>query len=289
MKSAPQFFRHGPNLFVRLSFFVLLSLLLMIEDTRFKYFPEIRQTVALVAYPLQKLAQIPITIYDWANESFANFHLVEENYWLKQQHLKSQRQLLRLQALQAENKQLYKLLKAVQKTEGGAIMAEMIYASRDPFNHRAILNKGSQNDIHPGQVVMDDMGVIGQITQVYPWVSEITLITDKDHSVPVQAVRNGLRSVISGAGKNNKLELRYLSVNTDIKLNDLLVTSGIGGVYPSGLPVATVTYIERDPGKTFATIVSTPVAGVSRNRQVLILSLIPPISDHSLELIEINQ
>lgn len=287
MKTAPQFFRHGPGPFARLFVFTFLSCLLIAEDLRFKYFPELRQTIGVVIFPFQKIAYIPAIIYDQLGEFFASFYLLEENIKLREQYLENQEQLLKLRSLQAENAQLRKLLGAMQgieaKTNAKAVLAEILYTPRDPFNHKITLNKGSQHHIQLGQAVMDDKGIVGQITQLYPWSSEVTLLTDKDHSVPVQVVRNSLRSVISGTGKNNELELRYLSVNTDIQQNDLLVTSGIGGVYPPGIPVATVLRIEQDPTDNFAKIISTPIAGVDRNRQVLILSLVQSIPNDPVE------
>ncbi len=288
METTPQFFRHGPGPLARLVFFTVLALVLMVEDSRLKHFPELRQTIAIVIYPLQQLAQIPMELVAQTSEFFSNLDLISENESLKKRYLSDQNQLLRLRALEAENIQLRKLLDAKQdlKTKTDAkktIMAEILYAPRDPFNRKATLNKGSQHGIQAGQILVDDKGIIGQLTRVYAWTSEATLITDKDHAVPVQILRNGLRTVISGAGKNDELELRYLSVNTDIKQGDLLVTSGIGGVYPTGLPVATVSKIERNPSNTFAQIICTPIAGVDRNRQLLILSMLPPIPENIVE------
>lgn len=280
METVPRFFRHGPGPFTRLFVFTLLSCLLIAEDTRFKYFPQLRQTIGVIIFPLQKIAYIPANIYDQAGEFIASFYLLEENEKLRRIYLDNREQLLRLQALEAENVQLRKLLGAVQQIEPAsktkAVLAEILFTPRDPFSHKITLNKGSQHHIQLGQAVIDEKGIVGQITQLYPWSSEVTLLTDKDHSVPVQVVRNGLRSVVSGTGKNDELELRYLSVNTDIQQGDLLVTSGIGGVYPPGIPVAAVLRIERDPTGDFAQIISTPVAGVDRNRQVLILALVQP-------------
>jgi rod shape-determining protein MreC len=165
-------------------------------------------------------------------------------------------------------------------------MAEILRIPRDPFNRKVILDKGSQSGIQPGQVVVDDVGVVGQITRNYPWLSEVTLITDKDHSVPVQVVRNGLRSVVSGTGKDGTLELRYLAMNTDIQEGDMLVTSGIDGVYPPGLPVAVVSKIERNPTYVFAQVTCTPAAGVGYHRQLLILSLLTPVTENPAEAIE---
>ena len=279
MEMAPQFFRHGPSLLARLVFFVMLSLLLMAADARFKYLPEIRQAFAIVIYPVQNLANTPSAAYDAISEFFASQYLTVENEDLKQQHLIDHGQLQRLRALEAENEQLRKLLEAGQRLESKAVMAEILHVPRDPFNRKVILDKGSQSGIQPGQVVVDDVGVVGQITRNYPWLSEVTLITDKDHSVPVQVVRNGLRSVVSGTGKDGTLELRYVAVNTDIEEGDMLVTSGIDGVYPPGLPVAVVSKIERNPTYVFAQVTCTPAAGVGHYRQLLILSLLTPVTE----------
>lgn len=287
MKAAPQFFRHGPGPLARLFVFVVLSCLLIAEDLRFKHFPELRQTIGVAIFPLQKIAYMPIHIYDQIEELIASLYLVEENIKLKQQYMEDREQLLKLHALQAENAQLRQLLGAVQhieaNTEAKAVLAEILYTPRDPFNHKITLNKGSYHNIQLGQAVIDDKGIVGQITQLYPWSSEVTLLTDKNHSVPVQVLRNNLRSVVSGMGKNDELELRYLSVNIDIQPGDLLVTSGIGGVYPPGIPVATVLRIERDPADDFAQIISSPIAGVDRNRQVLILSLAQSVADDPIK------
>ena len=292
MKTAPQFFRHGPGPLARLFVFVLLSCLLIAEDLRFKYFPELRQTIGVVIFPFQKVAYIPANIYDQVDKFIANLYLLEENTRLREQYLENQAQLLRMHSLEAENIQLRELLGAVREietqTKTKAVLAEILYTPRDPFNHKITLNKGSQHHIQLGQAVIDDKGIVGQITQLYPWSSEVTLLTDKDHSVPVQVARNSLRSVISGTGKNNELELRYLSVNTDIQLGDLLVTSGIGGVYPVGIPVAIVQRIERDPVDDFAQIIGTPIGGVDRNRQVLVLSLVDSMPHDPIEMPEIE-
>lgn len=274
---APRFFRHGPSLLGRLIFFVMLSLVLMAIDTRFKYLVEIRQVVSTATYPLQKLANAPSALYGQLSEYFSGLDLVDENEKLKQQHLVDTGQLQRLQALEAENAQLRNLLETAQRIESKAVMAEILHVPRDPFNRKVMLDKGSQGGIQPGQVVVDDAGVVGQVTRTYPWLSEVTLITDKDQSVPVQVVRNGLRSVVSGTGKDGALELRYAAVNTDIQEGDLLTTSGIDGVYPPGLPVAVVSKIERNPSYVFARVTCLPAGGVTRNRQLLILSLMPAV------------
>lgn len=276
METTPQFFKHGPNPLARLVFFILLSLILMAVDTHFKYLHEIRQIVSVVIYPVQRLAYLPTTVYDWANEFFVTQNLADENARLKQRHLIDSEQLQQLLALKAENEYLRKLLETPQRNKSKITLAEIISVPRDPFNRKIMLDKGTQNNIQSGQIVVDDLGVVGQITRSYLWHSEVTLITDKNHSVPVQIARNGIRSIAFGTGKYRTLELRYMASNIDIQDGDVLVTSGIDGVYPSGLPVALVSKIKRNNAShAFAYIVCTPIAGVDRNKQVLILS--PPL------------
>ena len=286
METTPQFFRHGPGPLARLVFFVLLSLLLMVMDTRFKYLPGIRQTVAVAVDPLQRMAYFPTEIFDQVSGLFVSRSLVDEIAHLRQQHLFDQGKLLGLLALEAENIQLRNLLEMELRMETQSTMAEILYIPNDPFSRKVTLGKGSLSGIQLGQVVVDDVGVIGQITRIYPWLSEVTLITDKDHSVPVQLVRNGLRSMVSGIGEDGTLELRYLAANADIQNGDLLVTSGIDGIYPPGLPVARVSKIESDTTYSFARITCIPAAGVNRNRQVLILSPLPSIPERPGEPVE---
>ena len=276
METTPQFFKHGPSLLVRLVFFIQLSLALMVVDTHFKYLYEVRQTIAVVLYPIQNLAYLPTAISNLANNFFIARDLADENAHFKQQHLIDSGKLQQLSALTIENEHLRKLLEATQKNKSKAILAEIRSVPRDPFNLTIILDKGSQNGAQNGQVIVDNLGVIGQITHTYPWSSEAALITDKNHSVPVQILRNGLRSVASGTGKYKTLELNYMANNVDIQEGDQIVTSGIGDVYPSGLPVALVSKVKRDISSAFAYIICTTIAGVDRNKQVLILSPQPP-------------
>jgi rod shape-determining protein MreC len=158
-------------------------------------------------------------------------------------------------------------------------MAEIVYVERDIFKRKLIVDKGSQANVIAGQVVVDDNGVVGQITRVYPWLSEVTLVTDKDHAVPIQILRNGLRAVVFGSGDISEMSLRYMPVSSDIVEGDVLVTSGIDGTYPSNLPVAKVLKIERDPAYPFARIICSPLAGVDRHRALLIVSGLPKLSE----------
>ena len=272
METTPQFFRHGPSSLVRLAFFIQLSLVLMVVDTHFKYLYEVRQAITVALYPVQSFAYLPITISNLADDLFIAQNLADENARFKQRHLIDSGKLQQFSALVTENEHLRKLLEATPRNKNKAILAEIRSVPRDPFNLTIILDKGLQNGAQNGQVIVDNLGVIGQITRTYPWSSEATLINDKDYSVPVQILRNGLRSVASGTGKYKTLELNYMANNVDIQEGDQLVTSGIGGVYPSGLPVALVSKIKRDVSSTFAYIICTTIAGADRNKQVLILS-----------------
>ena len=273
-----QFFNRGPSPAARLVFFVVLSLLLMFIDARYGYLESTRSALSMLVAPVQQLATMPGRLWRQAGEFFVTQHgLVEENTSLRERHDRDAAQLLQLQSLQQENRQLRSLLELPQRGEFSARPAEILYAERDVFKRKLLVGKGADAGVKIGQVVMDDMGIVGQVTRVHPWLSEVTLITEKDHAVPVQVVRNGLRTIVFGAGDTSQLSLRYMPVSSDIQNGDVLVTSGIDGVYPPGIPVARVVRIERDAAYPFARIACLPLAGVDRNRQLLILSDLPPL------------
>lgn len=273
-----QFFNRGPSPAARLVFFVVLSLLLMFIDARYRYLESARSSLSMLVSPVQQLATMPGKLLHQAGEFFVTQRgLVDENNKLRQQHGNDAALLSQLQSLQQENRQLRNLLALPQRSEFSAQPVEILYAERDIFKRKLLVNKGADAQVKIGQVVMDDTGIVGQITRVYPWISEITLITEKDHAVPVQIVRNGLRTIVFGAGDTSQLSLRYMPVSSDIQNGDVLVTSGIDGVYPPGIPVAKVVKIERDAAYPFARISCLPLAGVDRNRQLLILSDLPPL------------
>ena len=204
--------------------------------------------------------------------------LVRLNADLTQQHQSDASQLLQLQALQLENQQLRNLVALPIRNEFTTQLAEILYAERDVFMRKVLINKGADANLQVGQVVMDDMGIVGQITRVYPWLSEVTLITEKDHTVPVQVLRNGLRTIVFGSGDTSHLSLRYMPTSADIQNDDVLVTSGIDGIYPPGIPVARVVKIEREAAYPFANVTCLPVGGVNQHRQLLILSSLPKLT-----------
>ncbi len=269
----PPFFNRGPAPLVRLAFFVSLAVLLMVLDARFRYAENVRQVVALVAYPLQRVAMAPLDLLHGVADYFGTTAaLRDENAALKIRQLRAAPELLQLEALKQENNQLRRLLEAQERLPARSMFAEILYAGRDPFSHKVVIDKGSQSGIQPGWPVIDDVGVIGQVTRVYPFMSEVTLLSDKNQAIPLQVLRNGLRAIAYGGAEGGMLDLRFMAANADIHNGDTLVTSGIDGIYPPGLPVATVTRIERDAAYAFAKIYLTPSAGTDRYRQVLVLS-----------------
>ena len=269
----PPFFNRGPAPLVRLTFFASLAILLMVLDARFRYAEQVRQVVALAAYPIQRVAMAPVDLLHGVADYFGSTAaLREENAALRTKQLRAAQELLQLEALQEENNQFRRLLEAQQRLPRKAVFAEILYAARDPFSRKVVIDKGSQNGVLAGAPVIDDVGVIGQVTRVYLLMSEVTLLSDKDQAIPLQVLRNGLRAVGYGGAEGGMLDLRFMAANADIQNGDTLVTSGIDGTYPPGLPVATVARIERDSAYAFARITLAPTAGTERYRQVLVLS-----------------
>ncbi len=267
----PPFFKRGPAPLARLSFYATISLALIFFDSRFQTLELLRQGVSLFTHPAQQVAHAPVDFIQNAGSYFSSIsRFQDENNRLKRSQLDGADELLRTRQLEAENDRLRKLLELKGRQQANGRVTQVLYAARDPFSRRVIVDKGQQDKIVPGQPVVDDAGVVGQVTRVFPFVSEITLITDKDQAVPVQIVRNGLRSVVFGLG-DGQLELRFMPANADVQNGDLLVTSGLDGIFLAGLPVAKVVHIERDTSYSFARIYCVPVAGVENFGEVLVL------------------
>jgi len=269
----PPFFKTGPTPLARLLIFSALSIALLVADGRFNLLPLLRQAASVLLYPLQRIAAAPVNLARRAAEFFVTHaSLRDENARLLLERGERAAALQQLQALQSENSHLRELLGAQKRIEARSQLAEVAYTARDPFSRRIVVDRGSQHEVRNGQPVIDHGGVVGQVTRVYPWISEVTLITDKDHLVPVLNVRNGLRAVLAGTGNDGALELRFVPLNADFQNGDRLVTSGIDGVYPPGLPVADVTQVDRNAAFLFARITCRPLGGVRNNAHVLIVS-----------------
>ncbi len=276
-----RFFNRGPSPVARLVFFCLLSLLLLFVDARYQYLESSRRVLAVMIYPFQRLTALPGEAWGGIASYFElQRQLLTDNKQLRQQHDTDAAQLAQLQVIQAENAQLRTLLEIKQRVDYPMQTAEIAYVERDIFKRKLFIDKGSQANVQAGQVVVDDNGVVGQVTRTYPWLSEVTLVTDKDHAVPIQILRNGLRAVVFGSGDISEMSLRYMPVSSDIVEGDILVTSGIDGTYPPNLPVSKVLKIERDPAYPFARIICAPLAGVDRHRALMIVSGLPNLPEH---------
>ncbi len=268
----PDFFHRGPTPLTRLAFFGLVSVVLLFADTRYRYLETLRQVAAVVLYPLQQAAQIPGAALAQVGAHFAAQRaLVDENAQLKRKLVEQGAAAQGFASERQENERLRALLDLKGGAAAGATMVEVLYSGRDPFTQKLFFGKGEEGVVKPGAAVIDAEGVVGQVTRVYPHMAEVTLITDKDHAVPVKVERSGVRSVLFGAGTGNLPQLRFMAPNADIEIGDTLVTSGIDGTYPPGLAVARVASLERDTGQVFARITARPLAGVDRGRYLMVL------------------
>ena len=276
----PPFFHRGPSPLTRLVVFALLSLALLFADTRYRYLENIRRSAAIVLYPLQRIVQMPGEALAYVGTYFSSQRALADDNAALQAQLLSQAPLVQGYALvEQENARLRGLMKLEVRVPVTATAAEVLYSSRDPFTQKLFVDKGEAAGVQAGRAVIDSIGVVGQVTRVFPYMAEVTLITDKDHAVPVKVERSGVRTVMYGAGAARPPELRYLSPSVEIEPGDLLVTSGIDGTYPAGLAVARVVSVERETGQSFAHVTCKPLAGIDNSAQVLILgstAAVPP-------------
>lgn len=270
---APQpFFKQGPAPLALLTFYVAASLALFITDLKYHSADLLRTGVAIIVDPLQRLAQTPGSALEKFGGYFEDLDsLQDENAKLRHAKLNTAPDLARQAHLEAENARLRRLLELREREKSGGKIAQILYATRDPFSRRIVVDKGLQSDIITGQPVIDESGIVGQVTRTFPLSSEITLITDKEQVVPVQVVRTGQRSIVYGLG-DGRLELRYLPANADIQEGDMLVTSGLDGIYSAGFPVAKVARVERESAYSFARVFCNPVAGVESFGEVMIMN-----------------
>lgn len=268
----PPLFKQGASARARAGFFALIAVIMLVVDSRMHVLSTVRQAIGTMLYPLQVAALVPRDMTVKVSEYFTSLSsLQQENAMLRRQQTMNAQLLQQDRQLVAENNQLRKLLDMQQRLTTKSLVGEILYDARDPFTRKIILNRGSQHGVATGQPVIDEIGIVGQVTRVFPFTSEVTLLTDKDQAIPVQVLRNGLRSVAYGRGQSGLLDLRFMASNADIQKGDALVTSGIDGVYPAGLWVASVQQVETKSTDAFAHIVCLPAAGIDRHKQLLIL------------------
>jgi len=252
--------------------FVALSMVLMTLDHRYTHLDTLRAGLSVVVYPLQLAVELPRTITDWFREALTTRRqLQEQNASLQTQLLMLKAQGQKLQALEVENMHLRELLESSFDVGEKVLVAELMSANLDPYKLQVIINKGELDRIYPGQPLLDAEGVMGQVVHVGPYSSTAVLITDAAHAIPVRVNRNGIRTIALGSGNINLLELPYLPNNADVVPGDLLVTSGLGGRFPPGYPVAVVEAVQHDPGRSFASIAARPTARLDRSREVLLV------------------
>ncbi|MDE1181413.1 rod shape-determining protein MreC [Paraburkholderia sp.] len=278
--SPPPLFKQGPSALARLIVLVLVALVLLISDARFRTLEIVRGVLGAGLYPLQRAALVPRDIFMGAADlAVTSATLRGENDKLRAKDLQLSVQANTAAEVSAENAHLRALLQLSQRIATQTIPAEIQYDTRDPFTQKVVIGRGGQQGISNGSPVVNEDGVIGQITRVFPMQAEVTLLTDKDQAVPVQIVRTGLRSVIYGTPKGDTLDLRFVPISADVVAGDELVTSGLDGVYPPGLPVAKVVRVDKQADTAFARVICLPVAAVRGARQLLVLHFqndVPP-------------
>jgi rod shape-determining protein MreC len=251
---------------------ILTVVILITADLRFNRMETTRSLLDTVATPVYWLADIPTRLGDWSEVHLqSRTQLLESNERLEQENLILEGRSLQMSSLQAENVRLRALLNSTALLRDDVLVAELIGISPDPVRHLLLLNKGRSDGVFVGQPLIDAGGLMGQVVEVSAEKSRALLITDVTHSIPVQVNRNGVRAIAEGTGALSKLEIHHVSATTDIQQGDLLVSSGLGGRFPAGYPVAIVSKIDRDPGQAFARILAVPSAALDRSRHVLLV------------------
>jgi len=274
---SPAFFHRGPSPLARLTFFTLAAIALMIADHRFHALDAVRMSLSVLAHPIQQVASTPGEAISRIGEYFASQErLLRENNELRTRVLEQSAAAQEARLLKTEQEHLLSMAQGKSRYAESGIIAEVLYTARNPFTRKIVIDKGLTNAIAAGMPVIDGTGVVGQLTTVGIFTSEVTLVTEKDQSVPVMLVRNGLRAVAVGSGKYGSIDIPFMPVAADIQVGDVFVTSGIDGTYPPGLVVATVTGVEKNAAYVFAKVLARPAAGVENYRYVMVLPLPPP-------------
>ena len=285
-RSPPPFFKQGTSALTKLIIFSFISMAMMLADQRYNIVQPARWVLSLMIYPVQWLALRPQVAWHDMGDVFEGKQDVLDNLQAAQVQLLAQSvRTVQLEQLELENRHLRELLELRQRMGTPAVAAEVLYEAGDPFTRKMVLDKGAISGVVQGSPVMDEQGILGQITRVHPLVSEITLVTDREHSIPVLNTRTGARGVAFGeSGGAPLLELRYMATNADIEIGDVLTTSGVDGVYPPGIPVAKVVKVERRADTVFARILCESLARVQGARHVMVLAPVKlPIESVAVE------
>ena len=255
---------------------VALSLALIVADTHYRHLDALRSVLSVAVYPIHVLAAVPSRLSRLLDGRLASeADLRERNALLERENLELRGRLQTFEALAAENRRLRELLGSSFKVGDRVVVAELLQVDLDPYRQQVLVDKGSRAGIYPGQPVLDADAVMGQVVATSPLTATVLLITDAAHSLPVQVNRNGLRTIANGTGLINQLTLPHLPKNADVRVGDLLVTSGFGGVFPPGYPVARIVRVDDDPDSQFATVLAEPTARLDRSHEVLLVWTLP--------------
>jgi rod shape-determining protein MreC len=277
IREPPPFFHRGPSPLARLTFFALLAIATMIADHRFGAMEAVRLSLSVLVHPLQKVAAAPSMAFARVADYFTSQdRLLRDNEELKAKLLEYAAAAQQSKLLQAEQEHFLSMTPARSRFATDGVLSEVLSYGRNPFVRKLVLDKGLAQGVKSGMPVIDGEGVVGQVTAVGTFTSEVTLLTEKDQSVPVMLTRNGLRAIAVGSGKDGSIDVPFMPVSADIQNGDLFVTSGIDGTYPAGLVVARVTAVEKNAAYMFAKITARPAAGVDNHRFVRILTATRP-------------
>jgi rod shape-determining protein MreC len=250
---------------------------MMVLDHRYNALESLRASLSVVLYPVQYLASLPASLGESAGEAFASRSEMErELALLRSDNLELRGRLQKFKALEAENMRLRGLLDSSFKVGDRVLIAELIAVEQDPFRQVVLIDKGKTSGLYKGQPVLDANAVVGQVTHINPFTASVLLITDATHALPIQVQRNGLRTIALGTGLINQLELPHLPNNADIELGDMLITSGLGGRFPPGYPVAQVVEVRREPGRPFSSVIAETTAHLDRLREILLVWTLKP-------------
>ena len=261
-----------PALNTKLIIFVVLSFILLINDQRNNYLSILRNSIAIAIYPLQSAVEIPSRLTDWFDLRIKSKEiLIKENQNLLSQQKINSSILQRYESLEQENERLKQILNAANNLDNKVEITRIISVNVNPYRHTIVIDKGERDGVYEGQVLLGADGVIGQILHTNFLTSEAILISDSDHALPVEINRNGLRTIVLGNGSYTKLDVPYIPNNADIEIGDLLVTSGLGGKFPSGYPVAKVDFIESDLSEQFYKVSAKPIAYLNQVRELMLL------------------
>ena len=271
LQRSPRLFTRNPAGSLRTLLLIAACIVLMFYDHQRGHLAKVHAALSTVVYPIQEAVNAPYVLANWAGEQLAaHSTLVRENAAMQRRLLADSAQLQQLAALEQENTRLRALLQAGARVNGQVMAATLLAVDMDAFRHVITIDKGTRAGVFDGQTLLDAHGIIGQIIRTDPWSSEAALITDPNQAIPVQINRTGLRTLAIGTADVNKLSLPYLANNADVQVGDLLVTSGLGGRYPPGYPVAIVTRVQHDPAQPFANVSAKPVAELDRGHTVLL-------------------